>query len=326
MQICFVALADAMVSTIAGPIDVLRTASLLSTAYGAQFGKIKTDIVAEEEGLVRCYNGLMVNSTCSFNDIKKVDMVVLPSLGLENEGSLDQYPELIRWLKQVHRNGAILCSICTGAFLLAETGLLNNKMATTHWAFAELFRQRYPDVDLHPDRSLIDSGDVITAGAGTAWHDFVIRTVEKKYNEKVALQAAKMFLLQNHITGQTPYQSAREAKTSDAIIKSAIKWFNEHLAEEDLINRCADHVGLSTRNFKRRFKVETDFSPLNYIQKVRVENAKEALELTTQSIEHIALSVGYNDVSFFRRVFKRETAMTPLDYRKKFKLSLHNSA
>ena len=324
MKVSFIAIPEAMVSTISGPMDVLSSSGLLWNFLAGEEveSHFQVEVLAELDDTVQCYNGFVMNCDACIEEVDATDLIIIPSLALGAEGLVDKHPKLISWIKTMHQQGAKVASVCTGAFILAESGLLNHRQATTHWAFSDLFAEIYPLVELVPERSLVDTGDIATAGAGAAWQDLILKLIEVHYNKKVALQAAKMFLLQNHQTGQKPFNTFFRPNAKDAIILSAEKWIKEHIGEQDLINRCAEHVGLSPRNLKSRFKSVTGLSPLNYIQKERVEIAKEALELTSRPIEEIALNIGYGDTSFFRRVFKRETNMTPNEYRKHFKLSI----
>ncbi len=320
-SVSIVALPEALASSITGPMDVLSSSGLLLNALAGQAPcpGFQTQLVAESTDSFICFNGFTISPMKAIKDIDRTDYVIIPSLAISPAGLSNKHKELLHWIRRMHAKGAVIANICTGAFLLAETGLLNQQEATTHWAFSEPFKKLYPQITHSPEKSMAINKRVISVGEGSAWNDLVFNIINDALGRKTALESEKMFLLQNHQDGQQPFDIFLDRKNhGDASILQAQKWLADHLTQDDLINRAAETVSLNQRTFKHRFKQATKLSPLQYIQKLRLERAKEALELTSTPVEEISRSVGYQDASFFRRIFKRDIQMTPIEYRKKF--------
>lgn len=322
--VSIIAIPEALSSSITGPMDVLSSSGLLLNALAGEAPNpgFTVQLVAESKDTFNCFNGFTITPNKTLTEVDATDIVIVPSLAVSPMGLMNKHKAIQQWLISMHKKGATIASICTGAFLLADAGLLDFKEATTHWAFSEPFKALYPKVYLAPEKSIIINDRIISVGAGSAWHDLVFKLIDDTMGHKTAVESAKMFLLQNHQDGQQPFDIFLERKThQDALILKAQKWLADHLAQDDLINRAAEEVQLNLRTFKHRFKQATDLSPLHYIQKLRIERAKEALELTKTPVEEISRAIGYQDASFFRRVFKREVQLTPIEYRKKFGIS-----
>jgi len=313
-----------MASSITGPVDVLASSGTLWTLlFGSSPEENFTiELVSESREPFKCSNSFHILPDKSVDEINETDLIIIPSINISQNGLIDKHPKLVKWIYKMHRQGATVAGICTGTFLLAETGLLDHKEATTHWAFVEAFREQYPSVQLTLEKVMIPYDGIYCVGSGSAWHSFVFKLIEDLHGYKVAKHAAKMFLLQNHEYSQKslPLAIAQE-KHKDSAILDAQKWIANHLTGKDLINRCSNHVNLNVRTFKHRFKQATQMSPLHYIQLLRIERSKEALELTNKTIEDISLLVGYQDSSFFRRLFKRETGISPMVFRKNFAIT-----
>jgi len=225
----------------------------------------------------------------------------------------------VPWLRRMSLAGADVASACTGAFLVAEAGLLDGKSATTHWAFQQQFRERYPRVRLEPQAIVVDQGRVITAGGATSFLSLSLYLVERFLGVEVARAASKMFLVDVNKSPQGAYAifGTQKAHGDEGILKAqnAIESELTHwLSVEDLARR----VAMSRRNFVRRFKSATGNAPREYMQRVRVEAAKRALENTTGSVSAIAGDLGYEDVVAFRRLFIRWAGLTPAEYRARY--------
>jgi transcriptional regulator GlxA family with amidase domain len=222
----------------------------------------------------------------------------------------------------MHSQGATLCSACSGVLLLAETGLLNGKDATMHWAFASTFRQNFPQVRLRLEKVLVIAGEYdqfVMSGASASWYDLVLYLVVRYVGPTAAQAISKFFALQWHSDGQAPYLVFDlPMDHEDAMIRDAQVWLSEHFFIAAPITEVVKQSGIPERSFKRRFSKATGYSPIAYIQCLRIEDAKRRLERTNASIDQISWSVGYEDAASFRRLFKRITGITPGDYRRKF--------
>lgn len=208
--------------------------------------------------------------------------------------------------------------------MLAATGLLDNKPTTTHWAFIDHFHQFFPDVKLEPSRILIpDTEDcpIVTMGGMSAWEDLALYLIAKFYGEAAAVKAAKLFLLGDRSEGQLVFSAMSKPKRhEDKVIAKSQQWASNHYDSPNPVTRMVANSGLAERTFKRRFKIATGYTPIDYIQTLRIEEAKQILETTSDAIDTIAQLTGYEDPTSFRRLFKRMTGVTPGRYRQRFQL------
>lgn len=223
------------------------------------------------------------------------------------------------WLADRHAEGTTLCSICAGAFVLAASGLVDGRRATTHWAFANALADRFPNVEVMVDHMVIDDGDIITAGGILAWADLGLTLVEKLMGPSVMLATARFLLIDPPGREQRPFgQFAPRFDHGDAAILRAQHHLHATGAQEHDLAALAAIAGLEQRTFLRRFSKATQLRPTEYAQQVRIAKAREKLELTNEAVERIAWQVGYTDPSAFRKVFQRITGLGPNAYRQRF--------
>jgi transcriptional regulator GlxA family with amidase domain len=258
-------------------------------------------------------------------EVEATDIVIVPSVVVGRAGwQSGRYPELVAWATRMHETGAILCSACSGVFLLAETGLFDGRSATVHWGYAEHFRRAFPRVPLLPERVLVVSGereDLVSSGASMTWHDLVLYLIARHVGTTAAQAVARFFALQWHHEGLTPYIVFRgRIDHGDAVIADAQAWLEKHFAVANPVEEMVRRSGMAERTFSRRFIAATGLSPLDYAQRLRVEDAKRRLERTEASIDEISWQVGYEDPAFFRRLFRRTTGLAPGGYRRKFRV------
>jgi len=224
-----------------------------------------------------------------------------------------------RWLLDRHARGAVLASNCGGSFALAATGLLSGRAATTHWFFAEEFRQRFPDVRLEADRMVIDEGDIITAGGLMAWTDLGLRIVERLLGPSVMMETARFLLIDPSGREQKNYASfAPKLTHGDEPILKVQHWLQGRGVGPVAVAEMATEAGLEERTFQRRFKAATTMTPVEYVQHLRIGKARELLEFTRRTVDQIAWGVGYEDAAAFRKLFHRITGLSPQDYRQRF--------
>jgi transcriptional regulator GlxA family with amidase domain len=257
--------------------------------------------------------------------IATTDIVIVPSVLLRPEGwEKGRYPGLIDWLRTMYERGAVLCSACSGIFLLAETGLFDGKDATVHFGYSRAFATAFPDVPIHPERVLVISGrreELVSSGASMTWHDLVLYLIARYAGATAAQEVARLFALQWHQDGLTPYivfEGRRDH--GDADIASAQQWLDGHFSVANPVHEMIQRSRLAERTFKRRFTSATGLTPITYVQRLRIEEAKRRLERTEVSIDEISWQVGYEDPAFFRRLFKRTTGLAPGAYRKRFRI------
>ncbi|EPX57640.1 Transcriptional regulator, AraC family [Cystobacter fuscus DSM 2262] len=254
-----------------------------------------------------------------------VALILPPSL--EEEPREEQRRTLARWIAARHAAGTTLCSICAGAFLLAETGLLDGRPATTHWSLAERLAERFPAIRLEPDKLLVEDGDIITAGGVMAWVDLGLRLVDRLLSPSLMLATARFFLADPSGREQRFYShfSPKLHHGDEAILKVQ-HWLQARGPEKVTLPMMAAHAALGERTFLRRFQKATGLSPTTYVQYLRVGKARELLEFSNLSIEQVAWRVGYEDPGAFRKVFFKRMGLSPGDYRRRFSVTGHRGA
>ena len=225
----------------------------------------------------------------------------------------------LEWLKEQHSTGMILSSVCAGAFLLGETGLLSKRKATTHWGYAEDFKQRFPDVELDVDRIIIEDGDIVTAGGAMAWTDLGLRMIDRFLGSQVMNETARALLIDPSRREQCYYSAFSPILThGDAAILKVQHWLQKTEAQDIDLSTLANCAQLEERTFLRRFHKATGMTSTEYVQKLRIGAAKDFLQFSSSPVEQIAWKVGYSDVSAFRKIFKRIVGLTPSEYRRRF--------
>lgn len=302
--------------------DLLKMAGTRTTEdVGGRWIPLFDVCIASGDGRpIRYSECLEIKPHAAVADIDRTDLVVVPSGGYRPAGLRGYPPELARWLKRMSADGADISGICTGVFLLAESGLLAGKKATTHWAYTDLFRSWHPDVRLFPEKIMTHDTGVSCSGGGSAGIDLMLYQIEKYGGGEAARYCSRMMLLDRGRTGQNPYAEGRfKMNHSDREILKAQRFIEENIGGAVMLEAVARHAGMSLRNFKRRFKAATGETPLVYIQKLRMETARKVLERDDVRIEVLAGMVGYEDMGFFRKLFSRYTGLSPSDYRQKFK-------
>lgn len=273
-------------------------------------GGAKRDVV--------CANGLVVRADRTLANAGRADAIVVPALDPDIHERLAQNRAVVSWLRREFARGADVASACTGAFLLGEAGLLDGRMATTHWAFQAMFAKRYPDTLLAPQAVLCDQGRVVTAGGATSFINLALLLVERLLGRDVAWAASKMFLIDPNKSPQGAYAAFSTQKDhGDSAILRAQDIIERDIGRAPTVDHVAHAVALSPRTFSRRFLDATGNTARDYIQRVRVEAAKRALE-AGDSVGTTADRVGYGDAAAFRKLFSRVAGITPAEYRARY--------
>ncbi len=284
---------------------------------------MRPTIVSRHSGPMRAANGIEIVPQADLAAAAAADIVCVPEMAVPPGEPLDgRFGEEVAWIRERYTAGATIASACSGAILLAEAGLLDGRDATTHWAYCDVMRRRYPAVTVHPDRALVLAGEgqrLVMAGGGTSWLDVALYLIARFAGVDAAMQVAKLNLIDWHVAGQQPFaRLARTRQVDDAVIARCQAWIAEHYREPSPVTAMVRLSGIAERSFKRRFQAATGMSPLAYVHTLRLEAAKEMLETSDQPAEAIALEVGYEDAGFFRRLFRRHVRLTPSQYRKRF--------
>nr|WP_254911474.1 GlxA family transcriptional regulator [Sphingomonas sp. CDS-1] len=296
-----------------GVTDLLTIAGHFSAEHGGPVLRVSHWERDEEHGFTRSYD------THEAEALGGTPEILLIPGRLTGPPDAEESAPYARWLLDRHAQGATLASNCGGAFMLAATGLLNGRPATTHWLFADRFRERFPKVRLDSDRMVIDDGDIITAGGLMAWTDLGLRLVDRLLGPTVMLDTGKFLLVDPAGREQRHYARFVPRLThGDEPILKVQHWLQAREAEVVSVGEMAGQVGMEERTFQRRFKAATGMTPIEYAQHLRIAKARELLEFTRRTVDQIAWSVGYEDAAAFRKLFHRLVGLSPGDYRQRF--------
>ncbi len=318
----------ALASAITGIIDLFRLAGVTWARINNESPepRFTTQLVTLTGRPIRCINGINLTPHASIEalDAENADpgLIMIPTIGGPIPAVLSENRGLIDWLESSRPSdsGQVrIASNCTGAFMLAEAGLLNGRRATTHWGYSHQFQLRYPDVNLHPEQLITVDGHVACAGGGMAWWDLGIYLVERYAGTQTARELAKAFVIDAGRTSQAPY-SALQARRyhGDESVLALQEWIDQHFNQAITLQRLAALSGLTERSLIRRFKAATGDTPTAYLQMTRIESARQQLEQTRLSVDEVTRGVGYEDVSSFSRLFRKHTGLAPGAYRSRF--------
>jgi len=307
-----------------GTVSLLDAFSIANLCHQNRSGKnsppiFETEIVTTDGHPVKAHGGIHIQPDKAIHDVKQSDCIVISPFLLDLNPMPDHLDSLKNWLTALRRQGAIVATTCTGTFILAELGLLDGKTATTNWQFANRFRKRYPRVNLKPEYMLVEDDGVISSGAATAVYNLGMHLIKRFGYQRLVRDCARALLVDPNRHSQAPYMITAPLKShGDAQVLRAQQMMERHYPDIGSIDSVAREVGISSRHFKRRFKKATGDLPVKYIQRVRIDAAKERLETTGDTIDEIAWTVGYKNVSSFCRLFKTYTDLSPSAYRDKF--------
>lgn len=269
------------------------------------------------------YEGLFaVKPHVNISAIEKTNLIIIPSLNHDYDQALAQNNVLVGWIKDQYKNGAEIASICTGAFLLASSGLLDYKSCSTHWAAADHFRKMFPLVNLQTDHLITDENGIYTNGGAYSFLNLIIYLIEKYYDRSTAVFCAKVFQIEMDRNCQSEFAIFTGQKLhGDEMVERAQLHIETHLQERISVEALSSAFAVSRRNFDRRFIKATGNTPLEYAQRVKIEAAKKAFETNRKTVHEVMYDVGYSDAKAFREVFRKNTGMSPLEYREKYNRS-----
>jgi transcriptional regulator GlxA family with amidase domain len=328
LRLGILALEGCMLSSVASASDSLRVASKLAEIRLHERAPRLESVIFSARG----DSSVMTSAGISLGGLSTVpddlDVVIVPGMMHSSPHGLivdvESRTAEIELLRTLHRRGVRIAGACSGTFLLAASGLLDGRPATTSWWLSAAFRQHFPAVRLEADAMLIDDGDLLTSGGACSLQGMMLRLIEGAGGKELAQQTARMLLIDPDRQSQAPYVSqALIDRPRSSLSERAHGYINRELHRELSVASVAEHCGTSERSLLRHFRTEHGSSALEYIQHQRVERAKALLETSHLSFEEIVERCGYLDVSSFRKLFKRATTLTPADYRERFRLRAH---
>jgi transcriptional regulator GlxA family with amidase domain len=269
---------------------------------------------------VEFYNGLFaVTPHTTISAINKTHLIIIPSLNYNYQKTVKENKPVIDWMEKQYKHGAEIASICTGAFLLASSGLLDGKTCSTHWAVADNFRTMFPKVNLQTDKLITDENGIYTNGGAYSFLNLVIYLIEKYYDRQTAIFCSKVFQIEMDRQSQSAFIIFKGQKLhGDEMVQQAQAYIESNLDEKISVEDLSSKFAVGRRNFDRRFIKATGNTPVEYSQRVKIESAKKAFETSRKTINEVMYEVGYSDVKAFREVFRKITGMSPLEYRSKY--------
>ncbi len=325
VHVAVLAFDGCMASSVTGPIELCAVAnSLLDLTTPGEGKRFSTEIVTTDGRTVTSGQGFALSTS---RITRKPDVLIIP--GIWHTSTRGNFKELgvtlaaeTELLRRLHAQDVLIAGICSGTVLLAEAGLLDHRIATTSWWLGEPFRRRYPLVRLALDALVTTDGNVWCAGAATSFFNLTLKIIERHTSPDLAALVARFMLIDPNRSSQAPYMVHDfRPVAADAAVARAQAWVGSHLGGPIALEEMAAAAAVSTRTLIRRFREATGLTPLAYVQKARVEEAKSLLSTGNLAAEKIVDRVGYADMSSFRRLFREHTGMTPHDYREKFRVT-----
>lgn len=326
IRIAIIAMPETSASVVYGMYDLFMSAGrdwglIVDGHPGTSLFQVQ--VVSKHGTVFAAGNGVRITPDATLAACEGAQVVCMPELLVApGESMAGRFTEEIACLKQCYAAGALVATACSGAMLLAEAGMLDGWEATTHWAYCDVMARRFPKITVRGQRALVASGEgqrLIMAGGGTTWLDLTLYLISRLVSVDVAMQVARINLIDWHHIGQQPFSRlARASQSDDAVIARCQAWIADHYATASPVAAMIELSGLAERSFKRRFQQATGMPPLEYVHTVRLEEAKQMLEAGNEPIEAIANGVGYEDPGFFSRLFRRQVNLTPAQYRKRF--------
>ena len=309
------------VNTIGGAYDILYRAN--EYAKDAGLPSLLTVEIAGFVPEVKSHNGYLAIRPVDIQKIRNTDLVLIPAVLGGYEAAVQQNQELLDWIKLQYKCGAEVASMCSGGFLLAATGLLNNRTCSIHWNKAEEFGRMFPGVPIATGRIITHENGIYTNGGAYSFLNLMLYLVEKLFDRSIAILCSKVFQIDVERSTQSPFMIFQVQKEhDDELIQQAQTYIEQHLDARISFEKLALELAISRRNFDRRFIKATGNTPVEYLQRVKIEAAKKALERGRKTIFEVMMEVGYTDDKAFREVFRKITGLSPADYRSRYQKSM----
>lgn len=305
-------------SSIVGAYKIFSRANAYwKSKYGKEVFRIQLAGIARK---AHFYDGLFtVHPHVTIDEIRKTDLIVIPSLNHNYETTVRRNQRMIGWISAQYRRGAEVASICTGAFLLASSGLLDGKPCSTHWSAADDLRKKFPEIDIKLDKVITDEKGIYTNGGAFSFLNLIIYLVEKFCDRETAVYCAKVFQIELDRKSQLSFVIFKGQKQHrDDLVRKAQEYIESHPHERISVSDLSSKLSVGRRNFDRRFIKATGDTPLEYSQRVKIESAKRTFENSRKTVQEVMYEVGYSDAKAFREVFRKITGLSPLEYRNKY--------
>ena len=317
-HVAILALNDAVSASVADPTIMFNGVNDLLIRAGRP-PAFKVQLVGLTKA-VKLHNGpFTVHSDILMADLKKTDLIIITALGGDINEALKKNAAFIPWITKQYKKGAEVASLCLGAFLLASTGLLNGKECSTHWLMSNVFRDMFPEVTLVDGRVVTEQNGLYSSGGATSYWSLLLHLVEKYAGRDMAIMASKVYALEIDRKSQSPFIMFNGQKEHvDEPIREAQDYIESRVSERISVGELALKFAIGRRHFERRFKKATKNTPVEYIQRVKIEAAKKHFETSRKNVNEVMYDVGYSDTKAFRTMFKKITGLSPLDYKNKY--------
>lgn len=308
----------AVIEAIADPRYMFNAVNMFLQSTGRQ-PLFNVQVVGARKE-IKLENSLFsVHTDRQIHDIDKTDLIFIPALSGNMKKAVEVNRELVPWIVQQYQKGAEVASLCVGAFLLADTGLLNGKKCSTHWGFYNEFKSMYPDVELVDGSIITEEQGLYSSGGANSYWNLLLYLVEKYTDRDTAILASKYFAIDIDRDSQSAFMMFKGQKEhEDEEIKKAQEFIETNYQDKITVDGLADMLAIGRRSFERRFKKATNNTVVEYMQRVKVEAAKRSFESSRKNISEVMFDVGYTDTKAFRDVFKKITGLTPIEYRNKY--------
>ncbi|MDD2793635.1 MAG: helix-turn-helix domain-containing protein, partial [Sediminibacterium sp.] len=307
------------VACMAGAYEILTEANSFF-AVKEKKAKCKIELVSSNKNFNNTNNLFSLKAHTSINSVAKTDLIIIPASLIRSYDAATKNNKLfIKWVEEQYKMGAEVASMCTGIFLLASTGLLEKRTCSTHWSVSEQFKTLFPNVDLQTDKLITDESGIYTNGGAYSFLHLIIYLIEKKFDRETAVYCAKIFQIDLDRNLQTEFSifNGHKKHNDDVVLKSQ-QYFEDNYQTKISIEVLSDKYNVGRRNFDRRFVKATGMSPLDYLQRIRIEVAKKLFENSRKTVNEVMYDVGYNDTKAFREVFSRVTGLSPIEYKSKY--------
>jgi transcriptional regulator GlxA family with amidase domain len=307
-----------VIEAVTPPFRTFNTANEFLTTFGKK-PVFEVEYVGLREYVPANNGEYTIKTNRLLRDVASTDLLVIPPTYGNLVKGIEANAEAIPYFKNLYERGASLASLCVGAFLLAETGLLSGRKCSTHWAHVQEFRERYPDIEVEDGAIITEHDNIYSSGGASSLWNLILYLVEKFADRETAVMISKYFALDIGRDSQSQFAIFKGQRShGDDEIKQVQDYIEQHYGDRIAVETLAGLINTGRRTFERRFKQATGNTPIEYIQRVRMEAAKKFFEASRKNVSEIMFDVGYTDTNAFRDTFKKITGLTPIEYRNKF--------
>ncbi len=307
-----------VIEAITPAFRTFNTANEFLTVFGKE-PIFKVEYVGLNEYVPANNGEYTIKTDRLLKDVSHTDLLIIPPTFGDTNAGIKANAEAIPYFTKLHENGSSLASLCIGAFLLAETGLLNGKKCSTHWAHISEFREKYPQVEVEDGAVITEHDNIYSSGGASSLWNLILYLVEKFSDRETAVMISKYFALDIGRDSQSQFAIFRGQKNhGDADIQKVQDYIEQNYDDKITVEELVNLISVGRRTFERRFKDATTNTPIEYIQRVRIEAAKKFFEASRKNVTEVMYDVGYTDTKAFRDIFRKITGLTPVEYRNRF--------